>query len=323
MSDATVNDTLSDSSDLSELSEVTPAAVEASIVWRTGRPAPEVVLAFDGIEVPAGMLGSLASLGWRTPALPSPPRTAIEWIPDPIAGTDYTIRPWRVTAYVLGAGEWDRETASAIAVHTMAILHQHDAKIEAPDELMAELGGRSGSGEAVAAETTPTGRSGPAAVEGGSTAPQVIALAPAGLSHPAFAQRTAVGGGRNRVEIMWAESATDLQTTLPSDAELAATATEAAHLWTVRYETRPKLPGVGYVALCAAVPGTSADDKKLRKLASALGGSIQVAELVPVDPTSDCAGALVFGIVPAQGADIAASMLRLKCKTAFVRTEAT
>lgn len=118
---------------------VTRPTIDASITWRTGRPAPEVILEFDGLIVPTEMLGSLASLGWQIPAIPSPPRTAIEWVPDPIAGTAYTISPWRVTAFVLGAGDWDRETAAHVAVHTLALLERHGATIDASDALLERL----------------------------------------------------------------------------------------------------------------------------------------------------------------------------------------
>ena len=118
---------------------VTRPTIDAFITWRTGRPAPEVILEFDGLMVPTELLGSLASLGWEIPAVPSPPRTAIEWVPDPVAGTAYTISPWRVTAFVLGAGGWDRETAATVAVHTLALLERHGASIEAPASLLERL----------------------------------------------------------------------------------------------------------------------------------------------------------------------------------------
>lgn len=123
------------------LAAVPRIVVDASLTWRTGRPSPEVILEFDGVVVPHDLLGSLASLGWQVPAVPSPPRTAIEWVPDPVTGTAYTINPWRVTAFVLGAGDWDRETAALVASHTLAVLERHGACIEASAALVARLRG--------------------------------------------------------------------------------------------------------------------------------------------------------------------------------------
>lgn len=311
MSDTTLDD------QLSALPDASRSSIDASVVWRVGRPAPEVVLEFEGLDVPTDMLGSLASLGWTIPSVPSPPRTAIEWVPDPAAGTAYTIGPWRVKAFVLEPGDWDREAASAVAMHTLAILQRHDAVIEAPDELMSRLdpgavdGAAPQSGQAAA----------PAHVHVDGGAPQLIAISSDAVSHPALTNRTAVGGGRNRTEVVWAESTADPTTALTSDAEIAALVAESAHAWVVRYGATPKLPGIGYVAICAAVPDTPADDKKLGKLVAGLGGSIQIASLAPLDPAAGTSGALVFGIIPAKTAEIATSTLRLKSKAAFVRVE--
>ena len=305
---------------ISALPDASRPPIEASMVWRVGRPAPDVVLEFDGIDVPTAMLGSLASLGWQVPSIPAPPRTAIEWVPDPVAGTSHTIKPWRVTAFMLGAGAWDRETASAIAVHTLAVLQRNGATIEAPEHLMDELGSVVDVGAATPAAASEAAAVSEAPSEGG--APQVIAIAGTAVSHPALTNRAAVGGGRDRVEVVWAESSADLASTLPSDVEVEAVGAESLYLWAVRYAATPKLPGIGYVQICAVVPDTAPDDKKLGKVVAALGGSIQIAELVPLNPARCTGGSLVFGITPAKTAEIAMSTLRLKCKSAIVRIEA-
>lgn len=313
MSDTTIDD------QISGLPDASRPPIEASIVWRVGRPAPDVVLEFDGIETPTAMLGSLASLGWEIPALPAPPRTAIEWVPDPVAGTNHTIKPWRVTAFMLGAGDWDRERASAIAVHTLAVLQRNGASIDAPDSLMTELGpipdlDTSGTADPSEAQTASA-----SLTDGG--APHVIAIAGIAVSHPAMTNRAAIGGGRDRVDVVWAESTVDLASTLRSDVEVEAVGAESLYLWAVRYATTPKLPGIGYVPICAVVPDTAPDDKKLGKVVAGLGGSIQIAELVPLNPARCTGGSLVFGITPAKTAEIASSTLRLKCKSAIVRIE--
>ena len=245
---------------ISALPDASRAPIEASVVWRVGRAAPDFVLEFDGVEPPTAMLGSLASLGWGIPALPAPPRTAIEWVPDPVAGTSHTIKPWRVTAFMLEAGEWDRDTASAIAVHTLAVLQRNGATVEAPDSLMAELGSEPDPGDRV---STGDDAAAPTATPTDGGAPQVIAIAGTAVSHPALTNRTAIGGGRDRVEAVWAESTADLASTLPSDAEVEAVSAESLYLWVVRYSATPKLPGIGYVPICAVVPDTPPDDKKL------------------------------------------------------------
>ena len=286
-------------------------AVHASLSWKQTRPVPDLVLSFNGLYLPTALFGELAAMGWDVPPPPPRPSSAIEWVPDPVAGTDYTIHPWRVDDFQLGAGNWNRDQAQAIAVATVATLTRHEAKIDAPPELM----GAAGSGKAV-----DSGADLPAAVaELSAAAPQVILLGYAGDASPQLSIMKSMTSAHARETTVWAESISSIETLSPEDPTGQSFVRQCSHAWKVEYATSPALPKAGQAALCAAVPETAPDDKKLNKLVSMLGGSLQVASLVPLNPSHTQPGALVFGVVPAKSIELAVSSMRLRSSTAIVR----
>src|SRR5690606_30025427 len=57
----------------------------------------QLVVRYDGSRPPTALFGAWNDLGWRAPVPASPPRDAIDWsTPDPVRGTNHTIRPFTV-----------------------------------------------------------------------------------------------------------------------------------------------------------------------------------------------------------------------------------
>ena len=97
---------------------------------------------------------------------------------------------------------------------------------------------------------------------------------------------------------------------------------DSAHAWEVHYVADAAMPtDASQVAICAAIPGMSVDDKKLNKIVGMLGGNVQIASLMPLDLNAGSSGAFVFGVVPAKAAELAISTIRLKCSGSVVRTD--
>ncbi|QGG94501.1 hypothetical protein [Actinomarinicola tropica] len=57
-----------------------------------------LVVHYDGSRPPTALFAAWTGLGWRAPVPASPPRDAIDWAtPDPVRGTNHTIRPFAAT----------------------------------------------------------------------------------------------------------------------------------------------------------------------------------------------------------------------------------
>lgn len=280
----------------------------AALSWKAGRTLPTVVLSFDGLNEPTPLFSELASIGWQIPAVPPRPSSAIEWTPDPVAGTDYTVHPWKVEDFPLGRGAWSSDDEERVAAQTIESLQRYAAEIDGPEALVRKLKAQA------PAVTVP--------VAAPSGAPQLVLLGYEGAPHPQFRPVTAETGGRKRVEVSWTECVESPATVCPSAEAREALASDSAHAWEVDYVADAVMPtDASQVAICASIPGTSVDDKKLNKIVRMLGGNVQVASLTPLDPNTGISGAFVFGVVPAKAAELAISTIRLKCSGSVVRTD--
>ena len=280
----------------------------ASLSWKAGRAVPVVALSFDGLNEPTPLFTELASIGWEIPAVPPRPSSAIEWTPDPVAGTDYTVHPWKVEDFMLGRGAWSSDDEERVAAQTIESLQRYAAEIDAPADHLRQ----------VAAQTPST----PMPVAAPSGAPQLVLLGYDGAPHPQFRPVTAETGGRKRVEVPWTECAESPGTVCPSAEAREALASDSKHAWEVHYVADAAMPtDASQVAVCAAIPGMSVDDKKLNKIVRMLGGTVQIASLKPLDPNVGTSGAFVFGVVPAKAAELAVSTIRLKCSGSVVRSD--
>ena len=283
--------------------------VTATLGWKSGRTLPVVTLSFDGLNSPDELLAELAALGWEVPPVPPRPSSAIEWVPDPVLGTAYTVHPWTVEDFALGRPDWAPADGEEITAQTVSVLRRHGVGGDLP-----------GSERELEPPTAVPDVAHRAPAPG--TAPQLILLDHDGSAHPDFRSAHAETGGRKRVAVAWSESPHAPAVVCASPGARAELAADATHAWEVVYGRPPAVPtDPGQVAVCAAIPGVSADDPKLNKLVGMLGGDMQVAVLIPLNPTSGASGALVFGVVPANAAELAISTLRLKCSGSIVRVD--
>lgn len=100
-----------------------------------------VELSYSGRSVPEGLMGELASIGWRVPPVPPRPASAIDWdTPDPAAGTPYSIGEWRVEGVALGAptgsgigGRWTDEERVRYLSAIRAVFRSHPVTLEEID----------------------------------------------------------------------------------------------------------------------------------------------------------------------------------------------
>lgn len=112
-------------------------SIEVTWQERTG----EVWLAvdYDGLVPPTLLFDDLAMIGWRPPAPLPPPATAIDWSnPDPVAGTAYTVMPYRVTGARVEApagsgprGRWTTTDRQAHRVPLRGVLARHGLALDA------------------------------------------------------------------------------------------------------------------------------------------------------------------------------------------------
>jgi hypothetical protein len=90
-------------------------------------------LDYDGLQPPIVLLRDLAALGWRPPAVATPPHEAIDWSqPDRERGLDHTIRPWQVVGATVDPpaghgprGAWTVDDAATFLPQLDALLDRH------------------------------------------------------------------------------------------------------------------------------------------------------------------------------------------------------
>lgn len=112
--------------DVTTSARATTSDIQADFVWIAANRAPEVTLSFYGSSEPEGLWASLRVLGWVVPPCPPPPSTAIEWIPDPTTGADFTIHPWKVKDFRLRPGAWSRDEERVVGAFTIKALQAYN-----------------------------------------------------------------------------------------------------------------------------------------------------------------------------------------------------
>lgn len=118
--------------DLASLSDI-----EAEVAWTISNRPPEIELSFEGLHEPFDLWTKLTDIGWVVPAMPPRPANAIVWTPDPVAGTDFTVLPWRVTDFRLDQGAWTVDV-DKVGDKTLDALLDSGAKIVGSSDQIAE-----------------------------------------------------------------------------------------------------------------------------------------------------------------------------------------
>ncbi len=314
------------------MTDATPAAqtansgVEAELVFTAANRPPEVTLSFDGLNEPTGLFADLHGMGWSVPPVPPRPSNAIEWVPDPTTGQDFTIRNWRVKEFRLAQGSWwTAEQAGTIGASTIEALKRHGANI-------VGLRGEplAAAQPAAAPATPPVDPAAAAAAAAGQPAPatpapapaegatRVIALDPSGAEISGCEMFSGVSG-RQRTTCAWGESAHDAATLFPTAADFADLSGRGGQAWSIPAGTERPTPSSGSLALVQMiVPNASASDSKVAKLAKLMGKD---AVLIPLEPIHGGDEAVLFcATVAANSVEMLTSNLRLRSPQGIVRS---
>ncbi|MDW3179639.1 MAG: hypothetical protein R8J94_19765 [Acidimicrobiia bacterium] len=312
-----------------------PSDIAAVMIWTASSAPPEVTLSFQGLAEPISLWQQLMALGWEVPPCPPRPGSAIEWVPDPVAGTDYTIRPWRVKEFRLGEGQWSREVGATIGATTYRILREFDATITGTEGPLAQLRAYE---EAEAAKTAPLPAAAPAAAEAPpSSSPEAAAAAEAAATPtPAAAQQTVVFletsqeaaeqhaetlttwaavVGRNKTPVLWSELAITPTIGAAEFNQLVAASNGA---WLLDGDV--PTAGGGQAIFRMIVPDADASDAKLAKVIKQFGGMVTMRDLRPATAEGKPA-VLVSGSVPAHSYDMLHSNMRLRVPNGAARIE--
>lgn len=306
----------------------TNGGVEAELFWTASNRPPEVTLAFDGLHEPRGLFADLHTMGWNVPPVPPRPGSAIEWVPDPTTGADFTIRNWRVKEFRLTQGSWwTAEQASTIGATTIEALRRHGVKIAglrgehteavaaAPGPVgQAPVGAPATSPPATPAETPST------APPGATTGPaRVIVLDPT-QAEIAGCQMFNGSSGRKRIPCMWGESAHEAATLFPQAANFEELTERGGQAWTVSTAVpRPVAASAATAVVQMVVPDASESDSTVKKLAKLMGKD---AVLIPLEPIHSGNQAVLFcATVPTNSLEMLTSNLRLRCPQGIIRSD--
>ncbi len=268
---------------------------------------PDTVLSFDGLHPPGEAFEALRALGWNVPANPSPPHTAIEWVPNPVTGENHTLRSWHVTKFRLGPAESWPIDEGAVASRTVETLEHHGFRVE-----------KTGHAVTPVAAAAPPEATSPTPQPEGATAPPstpevsvpagnlFLSLTAAGQPTPERAQSWTTSQGRARGNGQWIEVA----------AVDGMQGLDSSSTWTYPSAAVPE-PVAGHRQIRMLLPATGPGDSPVQKLAKLIGTAPTV---IPLSPLGDGEVAVLAVVsVPAASAEMLLSNLRLRFSKAVVR----
>lgn len=314
------------------MTDATPApqaatsGVEAELVFTAANRPPEVTLSFDGLNEPTGLFADLHAIGWSVPPVPPRPSNAIEWVPDPATGQDFTIRNWRVKEFRLAQGSWwTAEQAGTIGASTIEALKRHGANIVGlrGEPVAASQTAPTQTAPAPAApiaDPTAAGQhvppAAPLAPAEGAT--RVIALDPSGAEIHGCQMFSGVSG-RQRTTCAWGESAHDAAALFPTTAEFDDLGGRGGQAWSIPVDFERPTPSSAALALVQMiVPNASTSDSKVAKLAKLMGKD---AVLIPLEPVHGGAEAVLFcATVATNSVEMLTSNLRLRSPQGIIRS---
>jgi len=302
--------------------QTTVSNTAAEMIFTFASRAPEVLLSFEGLAAPTPLFVDLNRLGWGIPAIPPPPSTAIDWTPDPVAGTDYTLRPWRVTEFRLAAGGWAESSERAIGGLTIQVLKNHGVNITDIRGL-SEAEAQAVTGQPAApAQASPDGAAtaaaaGAPAAPAAATSTQVIFIFDPEPSAEMAGFRTFVGlQGRKKVKCTWHEGRLSEGANVPDATGLSELAERGGGVWHISGDNRP----VGNSIMQMLAPDMSADDPNLSKLLKLTGEGATVVPLSSMSGGKDAV--LVCLKVPGHSKEMLATNLRVRFPELVFRDDA-
>lgn len=306
----------------------------AEVSWTVGNRPPEVMLSFQALAEPQGLFNDLHALGWTIPKMPPRPANAIDWTPDPVAGTDYTVLPWRVTEFCLEEGPWVVPSED-VGPNTLTALRNHGATIVGTSDQITEHA----AAYAALTQTAPSPiAASPTAAQSAPVDPTthepdvqapatadyriIVLLGFAAEADPLPGHGTWVGvTGRKQVQCSWNEQAVLTDQPIPGHSDMGAHVANGAAAWYADtgvplHETAPD----GYRIVRLVLPDMAIGDAKVRRLNKVLGDDLQTFELRPL--TNAGTGAvLVNATVGANSFEMLKSNLCLRMPTAVVRVQ--
>ena len=295
-----------------EQNQAATPTTEAELIFTFANRAPEVVLSFDGLAVPTPLFVDLNRLGWAIPAVPPPPSAAIDWTPDPVAGTDYTLLPWRVTDFRLDSGTWAQSSEKAIGGLTIEVLKRHSVNITdvrgvSEAEIQAATGAAptaEAPGAAAQAAAAPTSE---AAAQTGADI--IFAYDPEPSGEMAGYRTWESVRGRKKIACTWHEGMLSEGAQVPDAATLGDLNERGGGVWHLAGDTRPATKGSTAVVQMLA-PNFAADDPQLAKLLKLTGADATVVPLASISGGSDAV--LVCAKVPGHSVEMISSNLRIR-----------
>lgn len=292
---------------------------EAELIFTVANRAPEVILSFEGLAAPTPLFVDLNRLGWTIPAVPPPPSSAIDWTPDPVAGTDYTLLPWRVPEFRLVPGGWAQSSERAIGGLTIEVLRNHgvnitsvrglsDAEIQAatapavkpvPETAAPTASGQEAS-DPVATSAAPT----PSA-----TSEIIFVYDPEPHSELTGFRTYSAIHGRKKHAATWHEGILSEGAQVPDAAAMADLQQRGGGVWHLSGDERPRGSG-GIAVVQMLAPDFSASDPQVKKLLKLTGETTQVIPLASLSGGKD--GVLFCLRIPSNSVAMLGSNLRIR-----------
>lgn len=288
------------------------SSIEAELIFTFANRAPEIILSFDGLDVPTPLFVELNRLGWAIPAVPPPPSAAIDWTPDPTTGADYTLRPWRVTEFRIDSGNWAATSERAIGGLSIEVLKRHHVNI-------TDLRGLSEAEvQATAAQEASAAAPGAAAPAQGAAAPAASTATGSdvifvhdpepGSEMPGYRTYSGVSG-RKKVTCTWCEGLMSESAQVPDAVTLQELHARGGGAWHLSGDSRPTSSGAASV-IQMLHPEMTADDPQISKLMKLTGDNATVTSLASISGGKDAV--LVCAKVPGHSVEMMSSQLRIR-----------
>ncbi len=304
--------------------------IVAEVAWTVASRPPEVALSFQGLAEPVELFASLRAIGWEVPNMPPRPANAIDWTPDPVAGTDYTVLPWRVTEFQLVEGTWTIAPES-VGTRTLDALLDNGAQIDGTSDQIREHAAtyvpRTPQPAAQPEQQTHTvdvATSDYHAAPAATSYRTIILLGFPTAEDPLPGAGTWVGiSGRQKVQCTWNEHAISSDQPVPGLQTMAThVATGALALVAETPIPLPETADAGHRIVRFVLPDTSINDRKVRRLNKLLGDNIETHELRSLTSATTTA-VLVSATVNANAFEMLKANLCLRLPAAVIRVPAT
>ncbi len=295
--------------------------IDADVIWTVASRPPEVVLSFQGLHEPTELWTELTAIGWNVPAMPPRPANAIEWTPDPVAGTDFTVLPWKVKEFRLEEGSWNVDPAS-VGERTLDALVDHGAMILGTSDQISNHA-RTYEARRATRRSAPQDAAPPIAPPQASEQTHyrtIILLGVPVEADPLPGAGEWVGTvGRQRALTEWNEHSLGANTEMPGQVEIAAAAAAGASAWFVDTPNPlPETAPAGLRIVRLVLPNLAEGDAKVRRLKKVLGEQIETHTLSSLVGAKETA-VLVSATVGANSFEMLRSNLALRMPEAIIR----